>query len=121
MNNNELKRGCHLLLEHLPKYDFADQLLKDVLKQLHMEDGIDWEGKGEESQTEDKRDLYRALKNGFEFKDRDDRFTREDIEELKLALKDLKSISDKCAMGSNIHTLVWKAIGHIQTALPKGK
>ena len=78
MTKEELVRGCMTVIEKLPEYDTADDLMiSGVRAAIPIKT---WIESSPEGRVELTRELYRALKAGFQVKDVDDHLTREDLE-----------------------------------------
>ena len=92
MTKEELIRGCMTVIEQLPEYDDADDLMIDgVRSAISIEE---WVKGTPEKREEYKRELYRALKAGFQVHDIDDHLTREDLELLDRSILILENPVD---------------------------
>ena len=81
MTKEELVRGCMTVIEKLPEFDCADDLIiEGVRAALPIKTWIEAAPEGRE---DFKREMYRALKAGFSVKDVDDHLMREDLKTLK--------------------------------------
>ena len=89
MTKEELVRGCMTVIEKLPEFDCADDvMIEGVRAALPIKTWIEASPEGKE---EYKRELYRALKAGFQVKDVDDHLVREDLELLDASIAILEN------------------------------
>ncbi|KKN65785.1 hypothetical protein LCGC14_0478300 [marine sediment metagenome] len=89
MTKEELVRGCMTVIEKLPEYDTADDLMISGVRAA-ISTKL-WIESSPEGREEFKRELYRALKAGFAVKDVDDHLTREDLEILDECIERMES------------------------------
>ena len=89
MTKEELIRGCMTIIEKLPEYDDADDLMIDgVRAAISIEEWI----RGNPDEREKcKQELYRALKAGFQVENIDDHLTREDLALLDKCIETMES------------------------------
>ena len=102
----QIKRGVEKLIEALPEYDLADDLLIEAAR--HVIGTEQWIN-DIEGREEVKRDIYRGLKTLGGVKLEEDKLTREDLEELGSALI--------CLTDPVTESDIESAISHIRKAM----
>lgn len=119
MDAGQLQRGCEKLIEELPEFEAADELM--ISASRHAVGSNVWIAATPEERTEFKREIYRALKAMVGVKLSEDSLMREDLEELKKAIAILESdnIYGYVEEYPGLGIMLGDAVSHIKKAMQK--